>query len=246
MILRDHGAFRLRQYLKGVKSTDGESARSILCSRRKRQPIERLHLATPSPAADPSGGRSPAEAAYPEALECVCSSPDWSLAGCSTAGDNSVQQVHDRQSDAAICDNTRLNAYFLGDQTRAAVFGRQQHYLRPLHVALRPARGPAARLKSLGYLRPEPNFSCFGNHPDVESRLTRKEKVAIRMVIVGLRQNYSWLYAPPIREAHHNLNNLSSVTLGKLATRLDSFCRWNVPYRLAALQNCVQSFVAGR
>jgi hypothetical protein len=34
---------------------------------------------------------------------------------------------------------------------------------------LRRARGPAARLKHFAYLRPEPNFSCFGNHPDLES-----------------------------------------------------------------------------
>ena len=40
-----------------------------------------------------------------------------------------------------FADNARLNAYFLGDRTCAAAFGRQQHYLRPLHVALRRARG---------------------------------------------------------------------------------------------------------
>ena len=62
-----------------------------------------------------------------------------------------------------FADNARLNAYFLGDRTCAAAFGRQQHYLRPLQVALRRARGPAARLKHFAYLRPEPNFSCFGN-----------------------------------------------------------------------------------
>jgi hypothetical protein len=42
-------------------------------------------------------------AAYPEALECVCSSPDCRLAYCLPAGDRSVQQAHDRQNDAAIC-----------------------------------------------------------------------------------------------------------------------------------------------
>ena len=68
-----------------------------------------------------------------------------------------------------FADNARLNAYFLGDRTCAAAFGRQRHYLRPLQVALRRARGPAARLKHFAYLRPEPNFSCFGNHPDLKS-----------------------------------------------------------------------------
>jgi hypothetical protein len=38
-------------------------------------------------------------------------------------------------------------------------------YPRPLHVTLRRARCSAARLKHLAYLRLEPNFSCFGNHP---------------------------------------------------------------------------------
>ena len=80
-----------------------------------------------------------------------------------------------------FADNARLNAYFLGDRTCAAAFGRQQHYLRPLQVALRRARGPAARLKHFAYLRPEPNFSCFGNYPDLESVIpTRKEKWVTR------------------------------------------------------------------
>ena len=68
-----------------------------------------------------------------------------------------------------VADNARLNAHFLGDRTGAATLGRQQHYSRPLHVALRRGRCPAARLKHLPYLRLEPNFSCFGNHPNLES-----------------------------------------------------------------------------
>ena len=68
-----------------------------------------------------------------------------------------------------VADDARLNAHFLGDRTRAAALGRQQHYPRPLHVALRRGRRPAARLKHLPYLRLEPNFSCFGNHPDLKS-----------------------------------------------------------------------------
>jgi hypothetical protein len=34
---------------------------------------------------------------------------------------------------------------------------------------MRRDRCPAARLKHLAYLRLEPNFSCFGNHLDLES-----------------------------------------------------------------------------
>src|SRR5882762_8743317 len=68
-----------------------------------------------------------------------------------------------------VADNARLNAHFLGDRTGAATLGRQQHYSRPLHLALRRGRCPAARLKHLPYLRLEPNLSCFGNHPNLES-----------------------------------------------------------------------------
>jgi len=68
-----------------------------------------------------------------------------------------------------VADNARLNAHFLGDRTRAATRSRQQHYARPLHVALRRGRCPATCLKHLAHLRLEPNFSCFGNHPDLES-----------------------------------------------------------------------------
>jgi hypothetical protein len=68
-----------------------------------------------------------------------------------------------------VADNTGLSADFLGDRARATPISRQQDYSRPLHVALRRARRPAARLKHLAYLRPEPNLSCFGDHPDLES-----------------------------------------------------------------------------
>jgi hypothetical protein len=65
--------------------------------------------------------------------------------------------------------DARPNADFFCDRTRAAAISCQQHYPRPFHLALRRAGCPAARLKHLAYLRREPNFSCFGNHPDLES-----------------------------------------------------------------------------
>jgi len=46
-----------------------------------------------------------------------------------------------------FANDRRLNAYLLGDRTCAAALGREQHYLRPRHVALRRARrsaGPQA------------------------------------------------------------------------------------------------------
>jgi len=75
-----------------------------------------------------------------------------------------------------IADNARLDPNFLGNRTRAAALSRQQHYPCPFHIALRRRRCPAARLKHLAYLRLEPKFSRFGNHPDLESRLTYEEK----------------------------------------------------------------------
>ena len=113
-----------------------------------------------------------------------------------------------------FADNARLNAYFLGDQTCAAAFGRQQHYLRPLQVALRRARGPAARLKHFAYLRPEPNFSCFGNHPDLEIiDFTRKEKwvlvqTAATTVAAGLVINLTARQSARELMASSNLNNI--------------------------------------
>ena len=37
-------------------------------------------------------------------------------------------------------------------------------------------RCPAVSLKHLASLQLEPNLSCYGNHPDLESRLTQEEK----------------------------------------------------------------------
>jgi hypothetical protein len=59
----------------------------------------------------------------------------------------------------------------------------QQHYPRPLHIALRRTRCTAACLKHLPYLRFEPNFSCLGDHPKLEARLTHKEKWVLGPVI---------------------------------------------------------------
>src|SRR5262249_22734392 len=68
-----------------------------------------------------------------------------------------------------VTDDAGLNTNFLGDRARAAALGRQQHYPRPLRLALGSARGSATRLKHLAYLRLEPNLSCFGNHSNLES-----------------------------------------------------------------------------
>jgi hypothetical protein len=123
----------------------------------------------PWPVADPSTGHSPEAAAYPEAPECACSWPCRRSASCPLAdGPQPIKTVVAKAS-PPVADNARLNAHFRGDRARAAARRRQQDYSRPLYVALRCARCPAARLKHLAYLRIEPNLSCFGNHPDLES-----------------------------------------------------------------------------
>lgn len=77
---------------------------------------------------------------------------------------------------APVADNAWLNPDLLGNRTRATALSRKQYYPRPPDVTLRRGRCPAASLKHLAYLRLQPNFSCFGNHPDLESRLTSDEK----------------------------------------------------------------------
>src|SRR5262249_7407976 len=102
---------------------------------------------------------------YPKAPECACSDR---LLACPRQVLQPTQPVF-RKAPPPIANNPRLNVHFLGDRTSAATFSSQQHYTRPPHVTLRCARCPAARLKHFAYLRPEPNLSCFGNHPDLES-----------------------------------------------------------------------------
>jgi hypothetical protein len=108
-------------------------------------------------------------APYPEAPECACSglAVDRLLARPWTILQSTKAVLG--KAPAPVADNARLNAHFLGDRPRAATLSRQQHYSRPLHVALRCAWCPAARLKHFAHLRGEPNLSCFGNHPDLES-----------------------------------------------------------------------------
>jgi hypothetical protein len=83
------------------------------------------------------------------------------------------------KSPPPFADDARVNIHFLSNRARAAALSRQQDYPSTLHVALRRARCSAASLKHLANFQREPNFSCFGNHPVLESRLTRKEKWAL-------------------------------------------------------------------
>jgi|SRR5688572_9408112 len=74
-----------------------------------------------------------------------------------------------------------------GNRTRAAPLRRQQHDPRPLHVTLRRRRCPASRFKHLPLLRRQANFSCFGYHPDLESRITQEEKR-----VLGAKLHIDW------------------------------------------------------
>jgi hypothetical protein len=55
-----------------------------------------------------------------------------------------------------VADDPRLNTHFRGDRTGAAALSRQQHYPRPLHIALRRARCPeraSSTLRTFGLSR---------------------------------------------------------------------------------------------
>src|SRR6516164_2827450 len=73
-------------------------------------------------------------------------------------------------------DNPRLDLNFLGDRPGAAPIRRQQNYPRPLQIALQRHRRATARLKHLAIFPRKVDFSCFGYHPYLESRLTIQEK----------------------------------------------------------------------
>src|ERR1700758_4969400 len=68
--------------------------------------------------------------------------------------------------------NPRLDPNLLGDRPGAAPGRRQQDYPCPLQIALQCRRRATTRLKHLAIFPRKVDFSCFGNHPDLESRLT--------------------------------------------------------------------------
>jgi len=69
-------------------------------------------------------------------------------------------------------DNPRLDPYFLGYRPGAAPGRCQQNYPRPLQIALQRHRRATARFKYFAIFPRKTHFSCFGYHPDLESRLT--------------------------------------------------------------------------
>src|SRR5207237_5070002 len=73
-------------------------------------------------------------------------------------------------------DNPRLDPDFLGNRAGTAPVRRQQNYPRPLQIALQRHRRATTRLKHLAILPRKVDFSCFGDHPYLESRLTIQEK----------------------------------------------------------------------
>src|SRR5206468_1017220 len=73
-------------------------------------------------------------------------------------------------------DNPRLDPNLLGDRPGATPGRRQQNDPSPLQIALQRHRRAATCLKHLAVFLRKLDFSCFGYHPDVESRLTLYEK----------------------------------------------------------------------
>jgi len=73
-------------------------------------------------------------------------------------------------------DNPRLDPNLLGNRPGAAPGRRQQNDPSPLQIALQCHRRAATCLEHLAIFLRKLDFSCFGYHPDVESRLTLYEK----------------------------------------------------------------------
>src|SRR6266853_3531883 len=69
-------------------------------------------------------------------------------------------------------DNPWLDPDFLGYRPGAAPGRCQQNDPRPLQIALQRHRRATTRLKHLAIFPRKVDFSCFGYHPDLESRLT--------------------------------------------------------------------------
>src|SRR5215475_5247654 len=90
-------------------------------------------------------------------------------------------------------DDPGLDPNFLGDRPRAASGRRQKNYPRPLQIALQRHRRATARLKHLAIFPRKVDFSRFGYHPYLESRLTIQEKWVLDRRISPNR------YRPPIR-----------------------------------------------
>lgn len=69
-----------------------------------------------------------------------------------------------------------LDAHFLRDRAGRTALGRQQHNSRSLHVSLGRRRRTKSPFQHRPLLRLKPHFSCFGYHPNLESRLTLQRK----------------------------------------------------------------------
>jgi hypothetical protein len=97
-------------------------------------------------------------------------------------------------------DNPRLDPNLLGNRPGAAPGCRQQNDPSPLQIALHRHRRAATCLKHLATFLRKVNFSCFGYHPDVESRLTLYEKWVLarrRMAKVRPTRNYCMHLSEP-------------------------------------------------
>jgi hypothetical protein len=84
-------------------------------------------------------------------------------------------------------DDPWLDPNFLGDRPRAAPGRRQKNYPRPLQIALQRHRATTARLKHLAIFPRKVDFSRFGYHPYLESRLTIQEKWVLATTLNVIR-----------------------------------------------------------
>ena len=73
-------------------------------------------------------------------------------------------------------DNPWLYANRLGDRPSAPPGRRQQNNPSSLQITMQRQRRSATSFQHLAIFRRKADFSCFGNHPDLESRLTFQGK----------------------------------------------------------------------
>ena len=79
-------------------------------------------------------------------------------------------------------DNPRLDPNLLGDRPGAAPGRRQQNYPRPLQIALQCHRRATTSRQNLAIFPRKVDFSCFGYHPNLKSRLTLQEKRVLGLI----------------------------------------------------------------
>jgi hypothetical protein len=138
---------------------------------------EHRHRSMPWPAAALSTLRTQKAVICLAIPVSACLSPACRLASSQDAAYPSAHRARGRHSDAVKAHNPRLNTHLFGNH-RVLWPSAASKTIRARfrsHCTVR-ARRSATSLQLLAIAPPKSHFSCFGNHPDLESRLTLHEK----------------------------------------------------------------------